>query len=181
MNNEESSLDDDHRIVISLDLGHVIFNNAASKIEFEGSSVRQLHKGAKEAIKELLEKGFKVIVISKIDRGDECRVSMSLFYHGIVPNLIKPEDVYFCYERKAKGPIAKAKNVFLHVDDRVEVQESIDESGIPYKILFTESNDESKSLTHMMRLSVQPRGFRFAKNWDELMELILSITRSLRV
>lgn len=154
-------------IVISLDLGHVIFNNLAEKIDFAGSEVRQLHKGAKEAIKELLKKGFKIIVISKIDQGDECKVSMSLFYHEIVPHLIKPEDVHFCYERIDKGPIAKENNVTWHVDDRVEVQESIHESGVLFKILFTKSNDESESL-------IQRPGFFVAHSWSIVLRLINS-------
>lgn len=163
----------DDQTVISLDLGDVIFNNTVPKILFEGSTVRQLHKGVKEVITGLISKGFKVIIISKIDPGDECRVSMNLFYHQIVPHLIKPEDVHFCYERKDKGEIAKRNKVTWHVDDRAEVLAAVHESEVPNKILFTASNNESEILKSKFLLdrvySLNKLGFSIATNWEQVL------------
>jgi hypothetical protein len=154
-------------MVISLDLGDVLFDRISPKIEYKGSELRQLHEGSLEFLQELAFSEIDLKVISRIDHGDECKVCMNLFGHGIVPELINPKDVRFCYKRIDKGPIALDEGVTIHVDDRLECLQSIHDCGVPYKVLFTMSNDESAQIPNY-----NIPGLRIAKNWDDVRSIL---------
>lgn len=157
-------------MVIGLDLGDVLFDRVSPKIEFKGSELRQLHEGSLEFLQELAFLKSDVKIISRIDHGDECRVCMNLFGHGIVPELIRPENVRFCYKRIDKGPIALDEKVTIHIDDRLECLQSIHNCGIPHKVLFTMSNDESEQIPNY-----DIPGLKIARNWNDVRKILQEV------
>ncbi len=154
---------------IGLDLGDTVFNRRLPRIQIEKADAMQLCDGAMLVLISLLQKGCKLSVISKIDKGNEARVSYSLFHSGLVPNLIDPRDVAFCYTRKGKGPIAREKRISIHIDDRIEVLNSMHKSGVEHKILFTGIRDDrdEKDCHKFVYNEVH-----IASTWIEIQEII---------
>ncbi len=158
---------------ISLDLGRVVFNNALTRQPYGKTAVMQLMPDCLKILQQWSAAGQELSVISKIDPHTEARVTMSLVHAGILPFLIDPAEVRFCYERKDKGPIAAMTKPLVHIDDRVEPMEAIHAAGVPYKILFTglgDSRDEFGPLSFG-----EKEGLFIAKDWQEVERIVASL------
>jgi hypothetical protein len=150
---------------ISIDLGDTLFNRRSRRIKIRHRNVRPLFPGALPVLRKILRRGHTLHVISKIDRGDELRVMRNLAAHRLTPNIIKTENVMFCFTRAAKGPIAKCLGIDIHIDDRIEVIRAVMRSGIRRAVLFTGAYDESEG----KRLS---KKVRKAEDWKEVFSLL---------
>jgi hypothetical protein len=118
--------------------------------------------------------GHKLSVISKIDPYAEVRVSMSLVYHGIIPHIIDPAEVRFCYERKHKKNIAELTRPDLHIDDRVEPLTAVHQAGVRYKILFTGVADDR--LENGKLEFGENDGLFVANTWEEIDKIASSLS-----
>lgn len=158
--------------IIGIDLGDTAFDRTKSRIEVGKTQAIQLCDGAFETIQYLSSRGHDFVVVSKIDLGQEARVSFSLFHSGLVPLFINPENVRFCYKRGDKGQILKELGAMIHVDDRIETLNSAHDSGIPHKILFTGVHDERKEDGSPQ---VEFEELMVATSWREVQEIIESL------
>ena len=152
---------------IALDIGDTLLNRLAPKnIEMpDGSLTYPLFPGVIEALEHLIGEGHKLVIISKINPGDNEKVFGYVRHHNIVPQLIQPKDVYFCHEWDEKGPIAKKINATVIVDDRVEVHNTMSRCEIPHRILFLEGHDDRKN-SNLTTSVIE------AHNWYEVVNII---------
>jgi len=147
---------------ISVDLGDTVFNRSLPKVRVGKAEAFQLFPGALGILSGLAYAGHRISVISKIDRGAEARVSFSLFNAGLIPFIVDPNDVHFCFERSEKGAIASRIGTSVHIDDRIEGLNSIHEYGIPHKILYIGAHDEREN-----GLLLSFEDIHVAKDWDQ--------------
>lgn len=158
---------------ISLDLGKVLFDNGAQRIPFGKNTVCRITSAALPVLYKWSHLGYRLSVISKIDPECEARVTMSLVYAGIVPHIIDPAEVRFCYERSHKGAIAAKTTPDIHIDDRVEPMNSIHRAGVRWKIFFIEFHDD--------RVNTGPlcfgpdQGLFIARNWEDIERIVSSL------
>lgn len=160
---------------IGLDLGDTVFNRNVPKIEVGKGLAMQPCEDAIDIISNLESVGHELFVISKIGPGSEARVCVSLTHSGLVPKIISPSNVRFCFTRSEKGPILKDLQIDVHVDDRIEVLNAAHESGVVNKILFVGVRDERNEAESPL---VCFEGLHIAKNWKEAGEIIEKISLS---
>lgn len=154
---------------IGLDLGDTVFDRKLPRVTVEKASAMQLCDGAMHELLSLSDRGCRLSVISKIDIGHEARVSFSLFHAGLIPYVIDPNDIRFCHTRAEKGPIAQNMGLDFHVDDRIEVLNSMHSYGVPHKILFIGVRDERKEEGYP---NFSFEGVHIASSWIEVREII---------
>jgi hypothetical protein len=154
------------RLKIVIDVGDTLLNRLVKNVLMaNGNYTYPLFDGALDALELLTQQGHTLIIISKIDRGDEEKVTSYLTHHGIVPRFVKPENLHFCYEREAKAPLAKELGVDVIIDDRVQVHNTMERFGIEGRILYLGSRDDRQEF----ELTVPVLE---ARNWLEVMKHI---------
>jgi hypothetical protein len=155
---------------ISIDLGNTLFDRRLPKIPVYQEGVYQLFRPAFGVLSGHKHVGDKISVISYIPLGAEPRIMFNLCHHQIVPYLINSADVHFCYSRKSKGVIAAEIGSTVHIDDRVEVLNAINDTGsILEKILFIEAYDDRENTKPTFE------GYHIARNWDEVGAILRSL------
>ncbi len=154
---------------LTIDLGDTFFDRKLPKIECNKWSVYKTFPASIGVVTGFKHSGWKISVISKINLGDELRLGMSLIYHKLVPHIINVSDVHFCYTRKAKGVIARDIGSDIHIDDRIECQNSVHDAGVPHKILFVEDHDDRQNEELLFE------GIHIAHNWIEVGEILRSL------
>jgi len=159
---------------ISVDLGDTLFMQAASRLTVGKGQARQLFGGAFGLLSGLVYEGAKVSVISKIDPGQHTGAAFSLFHCGLVPHIIAPEDVHFCFQRSEKGSIAEKIGSQVHIDDRIHCLNAVGAVGIEHLILFTGGHDETGNPE--MGEIVFP--FIKAGTWDEVNHILAKIRKA---
>ena len=159
------------RLKIVVDVGDTLLNRLMKNVLMvNGNYTYPLFDGAIDALELLTQQGHTLIIISKIDQGDEGKVTSYLTHHEIVPRFVKPENLHFCYEREAKGPIAQSLGADVIVDDRAQVHNSMERFGIQGRILFLGSRDDRQEF----ELTVPVLE---AKNWLEVMKHVNSLSQ----
>jgi hypothetical protein len=165
---------------IGLDLGDTVFDRTKPRIMLDGNRLTQLCEGSFEAITSLSEKGYPLYVVSKIDENTETRVMLSLRYAELMPDILDPENIQFCFSREAKGPILREHEIDIHVDDRIEVLNAAHKAGVPCKILFIAVRDDRESLYAPKKNFEE---LHIAVTWQDVLHIITHFTlqpRSLR-
>lgn len=160
------------KLTIAIDVGDTLLNRASGKIvEMEGGRLTYpLFWMATAVLGVLKNSGHKLVIISKISKGDEAKVTEYLTWHHIVPELVKEENLIFCYEREEKGPIAENLGIDVIVDDRVQVHNAMAKYGVPHRILFLEGYDDR--LDYALEISVLQ-----AENWSEVLNHINNLSQ----
>ncbi len=155
---------------ITVDLGNTLFDRRLPKIPVYQESVYQLFRDAFGVLSGHKYAGDKISVISYIPLGAESRIMFNLCHHHIVPRLVNSADVHFCYSRKSKGVIAAEIGSSVHIDDRVEVLNAINDTGAtPEKILFIEAYDDRK------KTKPNFKRYHVARNWEEVGAILRSL------
>lgn len=154
---------------ISIDMGDTLMDRNGGKFPFGKDFVYPLFNDAKGVLAGLAHVGHKLTIISKIDQGQEARVTLTLLYHNLVPYLISARSVRVCYSREGKGVHARELLSDIHIDDRVEALNAVHAVGVRHKILFTKAHDDRKSHT------LSFKGVFVAKNWIEVMQIISNL------
>lgn len=163
-------------MVISIDFGDTLADRKKPKIPVGKGYVYELFEGAHGVLAGLAHTGDELALISKISLGDEARISLNLFHHNIVPYIIDPEKVRFCYSREAKGPIAEDLRSEVHIDDRVDCLNAVHSAGVKHKILFVGGFDRREE--EIPFTFGESEGLYIARTWDEILSII-HIIRSL--
>ncbi len=157
---------------ISLDLGDTVFNRSLPRLKFGCGEVMQLFSGCLGVLAgHVTQARDELFVICRIDPGQEARVCTSLIHAGLMPNLIDPRNVRFCFNRSDKGKIGSEMGVHVHIDDRVEVLNSMHNAGVKYKILFTGAHDDRKENGELAFKD----GLFIVKDWQEVGKLLRSL------
>ena len=156
-------------MLISIDIGDTLINRKLKKIPVNEDLVSPIFKDAFKVLERQKKLKNRLAIISKIEPGEEPRLMLNLFYHKLVPKLISTKDVHFCFTRKAKGPVAKKIKSFVHIDDRIEALNAVHKAGVPNKILFVGSHDESKEFKPSFK------NILVAKNWHEVEKILRSL------
>jgi len=158
------------KLTIAIDIGDTLLNRSRKDVVMKNSNLTYpLFDGAMEALEILAERKHKLVIISKIDKGHEEKVRSYLIHHEIFQRFVTSENLHFCYEREAKGPIAQSLGVDVIVDDRVQVHNAMERFGISGRILFTEGHDDRQEFKLTASVLV-------AKNWLEVIKHINSLS-----
>lgn len=78
---------------------------------------------------------------------------------------VKPENLYFCFERRDKAIFVKALNIQIMIDDRTEVMANLN----PLVIKFLLDPEPSEYEQHKDKLT----NCKLVKDWFEIEKLIL--------
>jgi hypothetical protein len=163
---------------VGLDLGGTLFNRKAEKADFgEGDAKAHtwpLFFRAKQTLEDLLRRGCKFSVISKIDPGAQDRTLRALIAHGLMgPDcvIVSKRDVHFCFNRADKGDIARQVEIDVLVDDRSECHDAAFRAGVPRGIIYLEEGDDR--LVHPLQVA-RPIA---AYNWSDVAALICGFMR----
>jgi hypothetical protein len=158
------------KLTIAIDIGDTLLDRSTKNVLMStGNYTYPLFDGALDALDLLIQQGHTLVIISKIDQGDEEKVISYLVHHEIISYYVRPENLHFCYERDAKGPIAQSLGVDVIVDDRVQVHNAMERFGVNGRILFTEGHDDRQEFE--LTASVLP-----AKNWLEVIKHINNLS-----
>jgi hypothetical protein len=160
------------KLIIGLDLGNTIFDNTREKISFFKGTSHVLCIDALDVLNQFVLKGHELVVVSKIDLGSEARVTFSLVHMGLMPQLIDPNKVRFCYRREDKGAILREFGAHVIIDDRIEVLNVAHASGVAHKILFTGVRDDRNEVEST---PVSFGGLQIVKSWKEVQQVINEI------
>jgi hypothetical protein len=102
--------------VLGVDYGGVI----CSRVETGGRFLPI--EGAFEALRRLRPKFDKVVLVSRVDAGQDEKIVRWLNWHRFWQQTgISDEDLYFCAKRSDKAAICRRLQVTHFVDDRSEV------------------------------------------------------------
>jgi hypothetical protein len=160
------------KLVIAIDIGDTLLDRSRGKtVQMEdGNFTYPLFNGAIEALNQMTQAGHTLYIISKIDRGDEGKVTSYLTHHKIIPQLIPPNNLYFCYEREAKAAIAKRLCLDIIIDDRVQVHNAMVSAVATVRFLFLESHDDRQEFE--LKVPVLE-----VKNWLEVMKYVNQLSQ----
>lgn len=157
-------------MIIALDIGDTLINRFKPReISMkDGGTTYPLFRGVIEGLRVLHKAHHELIIISKINPGDNEKVTRYVQHHAITPQFVGTKGIHFCHEWDEKGPIAKRLGVNVIVDDRVQVHNTMATCDIPHRILFTEGHDDRNNQT--LTTSVIE-----ARNWREVVRQIMSL------
>jgi hypothetical protein len=117
-------------------------------------------------IAELVKRGDTVFIISKVTSEQKVRAEKWLndvdFYNQTG---VKPENVYFCFERRDKCLFVKALNINVMIDDRAEVMAHI--SPLVVKFLISPEADEYEK--HIRQLG----NCKLVLDWSQIGQALL--------
>lgn len=112
-------------------------------------------------ISELVRRGDIVYIISKVNSEQKARCEKWLETHDFFDKTgVKPENLYFCFERKDKAIFVKALGIKIMLDDRPEVMAHLDFDVVKFLI----NPDEADMIQHKDQLI----NTKIVKNWLEI-------------
>jgi hypothetical protein len=112
-------------------------------------------------IRDIISRGHEIFLISKCNSRQKEEVEKWLKEVDIFNQTgIKPENLYFCFERKDKSLFVKALDIDIMIDDRAEVMAYLPPNVITY-LLCPEKDDYEKH-EKMLRHTV------VVKDWLEI-------------
>ena len=112
-------------------------------------------------ISELVRRGDLVYIISKVNSEQKARCEKWLETHDFFDKTgVKPENLYFCFERKDKAIFVKALGIKIMIDDRPEVMAHLDFDVVKFLI----NPDEADMIQHKDQLI----NTKIVKNWLEI-------------
>jgi len=145
----------DDRMRIGIDLGWTVKGH-------KPSNERDLPApDSFRVISELIKRGDIVYIISKVNSEQKARCETWLKHHDFFNKTgVKPENLYFCFERKDKTLFVRALNIKIMIDDRPEVMAHLDYDVI--KLLI--NPDEPDMVQHKDHLF----NTKIVKDWLEI-------------
>lgn len=152
-----------HIMNISVDLGDTVFDRKAKQKRIDGTFMRKMFPGSYSVLEDVVVRGHQLFIISKIDAGEESRILAVLEQHNIIPDLLNQTNVYFCYEREAKAPIARRLHIDVHIDDRVQVMNALN-GIVPHKLFFLEGHDDRNPENELCTEVIE------VHNWPEVQQ-----------
>src|SRR5579862_1684003 len=112
-------------------------------------------------IKCLVNRGDTVFVISKVNSAQKERAEKWLKDVNFFEETgIKPENVYFCFEKKDKAVFVKALDIKIMIDDRTEVMANL--PVLVVKFLISPDVFEYHKFSHMLY------NCKMVANWLEI-------------
>lgn len=121
--------------------------------------------GSFDIITELIQRNHNIFLISKVNSEQKQKVEEWLKIHDFFNiTKVKPENLYFCFERKDKSLFVKALNIDIMIDDRPEVL-----VHLPYnttKILINPDIEDLKLYKNQLD------DIRLVSNWYQIANFI---------
>lgn len=150
---------------VGIDLGRTIVDSDSTRIGSHFAE-KQPFPHAFEIIKKLVNICDNVYIVSKVNSEQKAAAEKWFtdvdFYNATG---IKPENVYFCFERRDKAFFVKGLNINVFIDDRPEVLSYMDK--YVRKILF----NPYKPDVEKYKKQIDEHKMYFVSNWKEIGDL----------
>lgn len=112
-------------------------------------------------ISELVRRGDVVYIISKVTSEQKERAEKWLKEHDFFNKTgVKPENLYFCFERKDKTIFVRGLGIKIMVDDRAEVMAHLDYDVIKF-LINPDGDDLQRHKEHLFNTKI-------VKDWLEI-------------
>lgn len=118
-------------------------------------------------ISEFVSSGYVVYIISKVTSEQKERAEKWLAKHDFFNVTgVKPENLYFCFERRDKALFVDALGIKIMIDDRAEVMAHLDYDVIKF-LINPDQDDLQRHKEHLFNTKI-------VKDWLEIEKSIIS-------
>jgi hypothetical protein len=141
---------------IGIDLGNTIVHNPT----------REAYPRALEVIKNLVEDGHEIWIISRVNSEQRAKSLEWIEKFGFFQKTgIKPDNLYYCWERKDKAIFGKAFSFDVFIDDHPEVLSHFPDQVL--KLAFRPKPEKVQEYSSKMK------NYYKIEHWPEIREKLM--------
>jgi hypothetical protein len=133
---------------IGIDIGNVIIGGDGEDTFFSDNFLETPEvRDAFKSIREIIEAGNEVFLISKCGAIVQSKTLQWLKFYEFSGRTGFTDTPYFVYHRMDKAPVARALDLLVFIDDRMDVLDSM--GRVRYPLLFTSWEETMKDLREL--------------------------------